>query len=200
MPTIGDQGRMKNRDHYCSISSLTLFALLFAGCAPIQRYEALRQPVGVRLVADIGSPLFRIERSSDLPNAFGNADVFGGKVSGGYTELVFAGMQPTGEIRFRLTDIATRSNETAMTRYGSKDTRAHATTTTYGNTSETDITFHEPQQGSTVELPPNTVEFLFDPRSGPLLLRGIEVSVLGVTPYNCTYALRDFRQPPPPRR
>lgn len=172
---------------------LTILGLI-CSCAPVQRHETIQQPVGFRLSADIGSPLFHVERTSDLPNAFGNADLFGGKVDAGYVELLFAGTAPSGEIRFRVVDMNTRSNETTMSRYGG--TQVHATTSTYGNTSYTDATIREPQ-GATHALPPNTTEFLFDPRSGPLVIRGIEVTILGVWPYRCDYVLRDLRRPPP---
>ena len=97
------------------------------GCAPVQRHETIQQPVGVRLSAEIGSPLFHIDRTSDLPNAFGNADLFGGKVDAGTVDLIFAGMAPSGEMRFRLVEMNTRSSETTMSRYGR--TQVHATTT-----------------------------------------------------------------------
>lgn len=172
----------------------TLLVLVCAlwGCASVRTYEALRQPIGVRLSAEIGAPLFHMDRNSDLPNAFGHADLFGGKVDGGYVELVFAGVAPTGGILLRVTDLATRSNETTMSRYGA--TQAHATTTTYGNVSTTDVTMREPPSGSTVPLPPNTTEFLYDPQTGPLMIRGIEVTILGLSSYRCDYALRDLRQ------
>ncbi|HJX54538.1 MAG TPA: hypothetical protein VJ801_17360 [Polyangia bacterium] len=162
------------------------------GCASVRTYESLRQPIGVRLSAEIGAPLFHMDRSSDLPNAFGKADLFGGKVDGGYVELVFAGVAQTGGIIFRVTDLGTRSSETTMSRYGA--TQAQATTTTYGNVSTTDVTVREPPRGSTVPLPPNTTEFLYDTRSEPLVIRGIEVTILGLSPYRCDYALRDLRQ------
>jgi hypothetical protein len=164
------------------------------GCASIQMYQSLRQPAGVGLSAEIGSPLFHIDRSSDLPNVFGKADLFGGKVDRGYVELVFAGVSQDGRVVFRITDLGTRSNETTMSRYGT--TRAYATTTTYGGVSTSEITVSQPPQGSTVPLPQNTTEFLYDPGAGPLVIRGIEITILGLSPFRCKYVLRDLRQRP----
>lgn len=176
-----------------SVVGLAILAAI-CSCAPVQHHETLRQPFGLRLSADIGSPIFHVERTKDLPNAFGNADLYGGKVDEGYVVLLFAGLAPSGEVRFHIVEMNTRSNETTMSRYGG--TQVHATTNTYGNTSYTDATIREPQ-GRTQVLPPNTTEFLFDPRSGPLTIRGIEVTIVGVWPYRCDYVLRDLRRTPP---
>ena len=173
-------------------NTLLVLVCALGGCASVQTYESLRQPAGVRLSADIGSPLLHMDRSSDLPNAFGKADVFGGKVDGGYVELVFAGVAQTGGILLRVTDLATRSSETTMSRYGT--TQVQATTTTYGGVGTSDVTVRQPPQGSTMPLPPNTTEFLYDPRTGPLVIRRIEITILGLSPYRCDYALRDLRQ------
>jgi len=176
-------------------SSLLLLGLGFlvatSACATAQNHSTLQQPTGTRLSATVGGSVFRIERTKDLPNAFGKADLFGGKVDAGYFELRFTGVEEDGRVRFRVTDLSTRSDETTMSRYGT--TSARATSTTNGNVTTTDVTVNEPPRGSTTTLPPNTTEFLYDPRSGPLVLEGVEVTIVGLAPYRCDYSLRDQR-------
>jgi hypothetical protein len=161
------------------------------GCASIQHYDKLEQPAGKALQAEIGTPLFRISRSSDLPKAFGKADLWGGKVDEGYVEIVFAGITAGGAIVLHVTDVRTRSTETTMSRYGTGSARS--TSTTYGNTTTTQTVYVPPREGSTTILPPNTTEFVYDPRTGPLVIRGIEITVTSVAAYQLGYLLRDVR-------
>jgi hypothetical protein len=168
---------------------LVLFSASYA-CAPVQHHETIQQPLGVRLSADKGSSLFHIDRTSYLPTTFEETDLFDEKVDGGTIDLIFAGMAPSGEIRFQLVEIFTRSNRTMMR----QQSRAHAMTdTSYPETTSSELS-HE----STFGLPPKTTEFLFDPKSGPLVIRGMEVVILGSWPDRCDYTLRDLR--PPVRR
>lgn len=52
--------------------------LWFVACSgPVQMYEVLEQLPGSALTAQMNSEIFRVSRSSDLPNAFGKADVLG---------------------------------------------------------------------------------------------------------------------------
>ena len=78
---------------------LVVAALALSGCAgtPVQHYEKLSHGFEQVHSTYIGGAVFRIHRSSDLPNAFNEADVFGGKVERGFTELRFAGLSPDGK-------------------------------------------------------------------------------------------------------
>ncbi len=75
-----------------------LFALvmLVSGCATVQSYNKLEQPEEKVLTASIGSTIFRMNKSRDLPNVFGKADLYGGKVDKGYTELKLKGIKENG--------------------------------------------------------------------------------------------------------
>jgi hypothetical protein len=56
--------------------------LALSGCgSTIQTYERLDQNTGRDLSTHVGGQVLKIQRTSDLPNAFGKADVFGGKVN-----------------------------------------------------------------------------------------------------------------------
>src|SRR5438552_16338142 len=87
-------------------------------CSTIRTYEVVQQPAEVPLQTYLNGQVFKVMRTSDLANAFGKADLFGGKVDRGFTELRYLGRAADGRLRLRITDIETTSNETTMTRYG----------------------------------------------------------------------------------
>jgi hypothetical protein len=167
-----------------------LVSALTVACGATRSYETVQQPKGTTLTAGIGGKIFRIERSGDLPNAFGKKDIWGGKVDQGFVELRFAGVADDGRLVLRLTDVETRSNETTMSRYGV----GHATVTasTYGNWTTASGVYIPPPQGETVVLPPNTIEFLYDTTKGPLLIEGMEVTFMGSSAQSVTYRLQDL--------
>jgi len=126
--------------------------------------------------------------------------LFGGKVDEGSVELRFMGLNEDGLIIFRLTDTEIESNETTMSRYRvssttTENTTSQGTATVTGNTisgsgtSSTVTTTRERPDATIVRLPPNTVEFLFDPDTGKLPLGRVVVDVLAVAPYSITYRL-----------
>lgn len=138
-----------------------------SGCASIETYEDLVQPLSQPLETYVGGVVFKIKRSSDLPNAFGAADIFGGKVDGGSAQLWYQGRDENGHLRFRLTDIQTESNETTMTRYG-KDRR----------------------DGQTVALPANATDFVLDMgKRQDLTVAGVHVTILSADEQALKYVL-----------
>lgn len=177
-----------------------LLALLLTACgASLQTYKTYSTAVEVEQTISIGSELYRITKERDLPNAFGKADIFGGKVNAGYKELRFVGLTEDGKIIFRLTDIDIESNETTMSRYGSSSTTVNSNTTAnatvigdsaYGsaNTYST-IQHYEKPQSTVTQLPPNTVEFLFNPDEKHLNLGDVTIEVKQVTNYSISYVL-----------
>lgn len=168
-----------------------LFSL--SGCAPIQYYEHLRQPAGAVLETHVGGQIFLVSRSSDLPNAFGGADIWGGKVDRGYLELRYQGITRDGRVVLRLTDGETQSNETTMSRYGVGRSTMSATTTVspYGAAYTSGSGFYiPPPQGRTQILPPNTTEFFFDTKDAEeLTIKEITVIFLEAKPHLLTYHL-----------
>jgi hypothetical protein len=178
---------------------LAVIVLLLTGCAQIQHYEHVSKPTGVPQTASIGSELYRIQKERDLPNAFGRADIYGGKVNEGFSELRYMGRTQDGYIVFRLTDIDIVSNETVFTRYGvsqtviSTNTNASATmlgNTATGSANTTGVATHfEKPKAEITKLPPNTVEFVFDPAEKVLRLESVDVEIREVTDYSITYVL-----------
>ena len=105
--------------------AIAALVITLAGCgATIQTYERLSQDTGRELSTHVGGQVLRVQRTSDLPNAFGKADVFGGKVNRGYTELRYQGLAPDGRLIFRVTEVETESTETTMSRYGGRDRKS----------------------------------------------------------------------------
>jgi len=92
-------------------------AFFISGCATIQNYNKLEQPDDKVLTASIGSTIFRMNKSGDLPNVYGKADLYGGKVDKGYTELKFKGIKENGNLILQTTDMNKSSTETVMDRY-----------------------------------------------------------------------------------
>ena len=95
-------------------------SLLLASCSSvtseIKSYETLRQAVDSELNSAIGSVIFRLDRSSDLPNAFGGGDIYGGKIDNGFSQVVFSSAE-NRDLNFTLEDVFINSTETTMDRY-----------------------------------------------------------------------------------
>lgn len=167
---------------------LTL-VLALAGCgATIQTYERLSQDTGRELSTHVGGQVLRVQRTQDLPNAFGKADVFGGKVNRGYTELRYQGLAADGRLVFRVTEVETESTETTMSRYGGSTSTLNAQRV--GNSVYGTVTTYDAPRGSTERLPPNTTEFALDPKkTKEFTIGGIKVMVLIATETSLAYQL-----------
>ncbi|MGR5282707.1 peptidase [Photobacterium damselae] len=162
--------------------SFILFSLILSGCSSIQHYEKTNITLGTHLQASIGSSIFQISKTKDLPNAFGSADIYGGKVNTGYSDLRFMGLSSNKELIFRFTDIVIDSNETTMSRYGVNVT--HVNSDNWGNLTAT--TYSKPTS-STYQLPPNTVEFKVPKDKKTLPINGYTVQILNANEYSIEY-------------
>ena len=181
---------------------LILFAVVLSSCAEIKHYENISKETDVLQTASIGSELYRIQKQRDLPNVIGKADVWGGKIDEGFTELRFMGVTEDGKVIFRLTDVDIQSNETVFTRYGvSRSTiqsNTNANASAYGNTASgtsttrATIIHHDKPEARVTQLPPNTVEFVFDPKAKILKLENVSVEITETTQYSITYFLHKY--------
>jgi hypothetical protein len=179
---------------------LLFLAALLVGCAPIETYSSTDQPTSKVLYADIGGVVLKLRKSRDLPNIFGKADIWGGKVDEGFKELRFIGVSPDGTIKFRLVDVDVMSNEDVFTRYmGNKTTfKARTTVNPYSNTATTQgsISKNEREANRKV-LPPNVTEFSHNYKTNPeLVLMGKRISIIDASPANITYSLNEINQSP----
>lgn len=179
---------------------ILLASAFLLACGEVKQYETVSRPTNETLTANVGSELFRVDKSRDLTNAFGKADVFGGKVSEGYSELRYMGIAEDGQLIFRLTDSDVRSNETTMSRYGRPSATVNTTTTANVQqtgprsaagtaNSRSTITTTSPPKATIQQLPPNTIEFIFQPSERYIRLDLVTVEVIEATPYSIRYRL-----------
>jgi hypothetical protein len=178
-----------------------LFALLTTACSTIKSHESYTKAMDIEHTVSIGTEIFRIKKTRDLPNAFGNKDIWGGKVNTGYSELRFMGLEDDGLIRFRFTDIDIESNESVFTRYGhattTVNTKGSARASVYGNqgyatsNSQATINHYDKRKATITQLPANTVEFTFDPKDVFLKLGKTSVEIKGVSQHNIRYILHN---------
>lgn len=160
------------------VSLSILFVLLFIGCATIKTYRILEQPQGKILTASIGSTIFRLNKSSDLPNVFGKADLYGGKVNKGYSELKLKGISNKGILLLQITDLNLTSTETTMDRYGPAP-RVNV---------ESEISI-----GSSTPLDYTVFEFDLN-KEKELVIARVKVTFIDTKTYSVTYVLEDNKK------
>ena len=174
---------------------------LITACAQPKKYEVVSQPKFVSLTAYIGGEVASIQKSRDLPNAFGGADIFGGKVDAGYMRISFIGLTDDGLIILRRQDVDIQSDATTMSRYGvgssysSTNLSGTASTfggvTTYSGTATGYTTYIRPRDETTIVLPPNTIEFEWDYKVNDVLDFGeFRIQVKKVAPTRLDYILQ----------
>lgn len=111
---------------------LLLAFLALVGCATIRDHRQLSQPQNQMITASVGSSLFRLTRKSDLPNAYGGRDIYGGKVDRGYAEVKLAGVRGDRYVDLIVVDENRESAETTMDRYGRRSSVAVSQTVNLG--------------------------------------------------------------------
>ena len=100
----------KKMRHYISV--LLVGCAFFASCGSIKQYETPQQPLQSTLRTHIGGTIFKLEKAESLPNAFGGADIYGGRRPTGSVELKYLGVAEGGRIKLRVltTDVTTNEN------------------------------------------------------------------------------------------
>jgi hypothetical protein len=182
--------RDKNMHRYLFLLSLLS---AFALAEDLHVTEKLAQQVGVPLDAYIGGQIFKIIRTSPLPNIFGKSDIFGRTVDRGSVELRYQGQTADGKLLvFRLVDIDTRSNETTMNRTPVSVTSGQATAKSFGGTTTARGTAYtiRGQESRNEMLPPNTTEFAVDPeRKRDLRFVGVSIKIVEFDETSMRYSL-----------
>lgn len=157
---------------------VVLVALLSACGTALQTHRSLDQSPNQVITASVGGTIFRLNRSSDLPNAFGKADVFGGKVDRGYTELKFLGANEKGELILSVADINKSSTETTMDRYADRPRVEIQTSVSLGSSPA-----------------PEGNKFFFDPKKQKdLVISGIRITFVDIQPYSVSYRIEDTQR------
>ncbi len=88
-------------------------------------------------MAGVGDVVLRVNKTRDLQNAFGKADLFGRKTNEGFVEVRFAGVEANGEIVLFRKDVQILTNETTMSRTPFSNTVGSSSTTASGSYSGT---------------------------------------------------------------
>jgi len=123
--------------------SLCAIAVLLAGCAQVKSNTLVDQRLGAELSAGVGDAVYSSTSKKNLPNAFGNADVFGRTTPSGMTNVLYYGVKDGMAIFIRKTiDIdsgATTMNSTPVVVNNSSRTTHQGTigSTRYDGTSVT---------------------------------------------------------------
>lgn len=78
--------------NFSGVCGVVILALTLSGCGSVKEYEKVSQPTGLVLIAGIGDTILTIKSEKNLPNAFGNADIFGRKTPTGITTVQFVGL------------------------------------------------------------------------------------------------------------
>jgi hypothetical protein len=101
---------------------LLTIALCFCvlSCGTVRDHRVISQPQNKTLSASVGSTLLRVNKKSDLPNAFGGRDIYGGKVDNGYSEVKLLSIKNQRYLKLWVNDVYAGSSETTMDRYGRK--------------------------------------------------------------------------------
>ena len=140
-------------------SSISLIIVCFglASCGEIEQTSSIKTAgtrVGDAIVATRGDPVLEIVNRESMPNAFGNADVFGRTRPAGTTALIFV----SGDGRsanFIRRDVDIRSEKTTMN--SSPIVVQNNSTTTYSGYVGTSSFGGTSSTSSTpIYLPPNT--------------------------------------------
>ena len=98
------------------IFALIIIILLISGCGTIRSHRNIEQSMGTVLTTGIGGTVFRLNKTGDLPNAFGGRDIWGGKIDKGFAEMKLAGIEGAVLI-LEVIDVNKYSSETVMERY-----------------------------------------------------------------------------------
>lgn len=138
--------------------NLFLSAILIVAttaCAPIEHQETLIEGSSAPMTVGVGDIVAKVEKTRDLKNAFGAADIWGRKTNEGYAELRFAGVRDDGSIVLFRRDVTIHSDEDTLTRSGLGF--ATTNTTAYGSGASASATsstiFAAPRQSSTIAIP-----------------------------------------------
>jgi hypothetical protein len=180
--------------------SVLLTNLALVGCAQIQAYQTIEQSFDKELYTTIGGVVLKVRKTRDLPNVFGRADVWGGKVDEGFIELRYQNLNEDGTISFTMTDVSILTDEDVFSRYlgGNKKTITLQTfSNPYANTSTTTgvISDRQRKEATRQLLPPNVREFRFDYKNNPaLIVADTQIKILDASPVNLRYALMPIRK------
>jgi len=158
------------------LSMLIIGVLILSGCVRSQ-LKSVEQPINTPLSTGIGGTIFRLNKTGDLPNAFGGRDVFGGKVDKGYAELKLVGISGN-VLTLESTDVSKTSTESTMTRYA-------------------DNALVSASVQNNIQIGSNSGGQRFDFDLGKqkeFVLAGVKVTFIKATAYSVDYTIQDLQK------
>lgn len=163
-------------------SILIIVSLSILGCGTIRHHRSLEQPMGSVLTTGIGGTVFSLNKTGDLPNAFGGRDIWGGKIDKGFAEMKLAGIEGT-VIILEIIEVNKHSSETVMDRYKPFQNRNATVNIDVDNT----IKNENQEQGR-----PYIVRF-DTAKQRDIVISGIQVIFSEVQPYSVQYTLENIQ-------
>ncbi|MBW2596218.1 MAG: hypothetical protein JRC93_09630 [Deltaproteobacteria bacterium] len=165
-----------------TISVLIIVSLSISGCGTIRSHRNLEQSMGSVLITGIGGTVFRLNKTGDLPNAFGGRDIWGGKIDKGFAEMKLAGIEGTVLI-LEITDVNKHSSETVMDRYKPFRNREATVNVDVDNT----VTIRNIEHPKPYMVRFDTV------KQKDIVISGIRVTFSEVQPYSVQYTLENVQ-------
>ena len=137
---------------------------------------------------------YKIEKSRDMPNVSGSADIFGREVDEGFEEIRYVGLKDKSTAKFVIRQVDIISNETTMS--GGKFSQSYASgnVNTYGNNANINVntTGFEIDKGaaSMQALPGFSTEFEHNFKQNPTLERSsVSIEIIDANPSAIKYKL-----------
>ena len=183
---------------------IALIACVFlAACGSIERTATVAQSLGQTLVAGPGDVVLRVDREKSLENALGKADIFGRSTKDGYSEIRFAGVEPSGVVVLSRKDVNIVTNETTMSRtplsltMGSASTSGAARASVVGNaaiasgssTTSGVSTTLGPVSSYTIAVPTDSLAIRLQPGERRLPVAGYLIEILAVSTNSIEFRL-----------
>ena len=164
-----------------ALASVLAIVLLATGCGAIRSHRQLEQPLGAQLTSGIGGTLFRLNKTADLPNAFGSRDIWGGKVDKGFAEMKLVSIEDQTVV-LDVFDINRQSSETTMDRYKPFQRSA--------------IVSVDVQQSVALGQGETSKPYRIRLDTGQqqdIVISGVRVKFIEVQPYSVRYTLQDLQ-------
>jgi hypothetical protein len=166
-----------------------LLLALLASCGSIQQQEIANRPTGAETFASVGDIMLHVDVTENLPNVFGDADIWGRKRNRGFSEIRYMGLTPQGVAIFQRRDVDIVTNEDTMNRMGFGTATVTAQPAGGGVIASGVVTQAPPPNVNV--LPPDTTQFTLDLSQGHVItLRGKTIDILKVTPSGVSFMVQ----------
>ena len=182
-----------------------VLVLSLSACSPTQKHTSLSYPLNTDLTVGIGEEIYRINKTRDLPNVWGKADVFGRQVDSGFEGIRYLGLKKPSTVKLVFHSIDIYSDETTVRGSGAKFYQSNTAATAnvsgnqfsangYGNSTTTGYGFSAPEANKAI-LPNGDIEFEHNYKKEPIIKRGnVSIEIIDATNSSITYKLLDIKK------